>query len=188
MTKREEQRDATKKRIYDCAFQLFEKNGYQNVKVADIAKEAGVSIGGVYHHYKSKEEIIDYGYYAFDQDLQDYYEKANPRSPRSGIETLIDYQMQTCVSEGCSIISISFKYQINAENEYRYSKDRYLWKMLIQNLASAGLTRAKQEEAASSILRVSRGCVYDWCCRNGSFDLVREMRKLLKMILSYYSI
>ncbi|MDY3035487.1 MAG: TetR/AcrR family transcriptional regulator [Absicoccus sp.] len=188
MTTRDRQREETKKRIYDCAFQLFEKKGFDNVKVQDIAKAAGISIGGLYHHYRSKADIIDFGYFAFDEQLEEQYQTQKFKSPREGIEALIRFQMQTCVDTGVEIISITFRNQINAENHYRYSEDRYLTKQLIANLKKAGLDEAKQKQVAEALLRTARGYVYDWCCRKSSFDLVGATLEQVDIILAYYQI
>lgn len=188
MTTRDQQREETKKRIYDCAFQLFEKKGFDNVKVQDIAKAAGISIGGLYHHYKSKADIIDFGYFTFDEQLEEQYQTQNFKSPREGIEALVRFQMQTCVDTGVEIISITFRNQINAENQYRYSENRYLTRQLIANLKKAGLDETKQKQVAEAILRTARGYVYDWCCRKGSFDLVYETLAQINIILAYYQI
>ena len=188
MNSREKQREETKKRIYECAFRLFVDKGFANVKVQDIAVEAGISIGGLYHHYKSKEDILDYGYYAFDEDLKEYYGRQEIHSPREGIHALIGYQMQVCVERGASIISITFRNQLGAKTTYRYWNGRFLWTKLVENLQEAGLDQASSEEAGRYILRTARGSVYDWCCLDGGFDLVLETLSQIDMILEHYGI
>jgi AcrR family transcriptional regulator len=47
----------TRKSIILTAKRLFVEKGYFNTSMRDIAKEAGVSTGALYHHFKSKEEI-----------------------------------------------------------------------------------------------------------------------------------
>ena len=43
--------------ILSTALELFTRKGYFNTSVHDIKRAADVSIGAVYHHFKSKEEI-----------------------------------------------------------------------------------------------------------------------------------
>ncbi len=43
--------------ILATALQLFTKLGYFNTSVHDIQRQAGVSIGSIYHHFKNKEAI-----------------------------------------------------------------------------------------------------------------------------------
>ena len=45
--------------IVDAAIMVFGKKGYRNATVPEIARMAGLSVGGVYWYYKSKDEIVD---------------------------------------------------------------------------------------------------------------------------------
>jgi AcrR family transcriptional regulator len=48
----------TRKRILDAASQVFSRRGYGQATVEEIAAEAGVSNGALYHHFASKEELF----------------------------------------------------------------------------------------------------------------------------------
>ncbi|WP_407282947.1 TetR/AcrR family transcriptional regulator [Methanolobus sp. WCC1] len=48
-----------KDRIINSAHELFSEKGYDKTTVADIIQKAGSSKGGFYHHFKSKEEVIE---------------------------------------------------------------------------------------------------------------------------------
>jgi TetR/AcrR family fatty acid metabolism transcriptional regulator len=52
---------ATDKRrlILDAAVRVFARQGFHTCRVSDIADEAGVAYGLVYHYFSSKEEILD---------------------------------------------------------------------------------------------------------------------------------
>ena len=47
-----------KKRIIDAAIKLFSEKGYHGATTALIAKEAGVSQGIIFHHFKNKEDLF----------------------------------------------------------------------------------------------------------------------------------
>ncbi len=47
----------TKKRILEAAKTLFVERNYGKVPIADIAAQAKVSTGALYHHFSSKEDI-----------------------------------------------------------------------------------------------------------------------------------
>ena len=50
----------TVEKILDAAQRLFLEKGYDNTTIQDIVNELdGLSKGAVYHHFKSKEEIMD---------------------------------------------------------------------------------------------------------------------------------
>ncbi len=45
--------------ILDAAVRVFARQGFHTCRVSDIADEAGVAYGLVYHYFSSKEEILD---------------------------------------------------------------------------------------------------------------------------------
>ena len=45
-------------RIVDAAAQLFRERGFDGVAVADLMKEVGLTHGGFYGHFSSKEELM----------------------------------------------------------------------------------------------------------------------------------
>ena len=47
-----------KSQILDAAIQVFARKGFDAARMEDIAQEAGLSIGGVYWYFKSKDEVI----------------------------------------------------------------------------------------------------------------------------------
>ena len=52
--------EVTVQRILDAATKLFLEKGYENTTIQDIVNELGdLSKGAIYHHFKSKEEIIE---------------------------------------------------------------------------------------------------------------------------------
>ena len=51
--------EVRKEELVDCAEALFLSKGYEETTVADIIERAQVSKGGFYHHFESKEELLD---------------------------------------------------------------------------------------------------------------------------------
>src|SRR3954467_22735 len=45
--------------ILDAAVRVFARQGFHTCRVADIADEAGVAYGLVYHYFQSKDEVLD---------------------------------------------------------------------------------------------------------------------------------
>ena len=44
--------------ILDAAVRVFARDGYHTSRVGDIAEEAGVAHGLLYHYFSSKEEVL----------------------------------------------------------------------------------------------------------------------------------
>jgi AcrR family transcriptional regulator len=61
----EQSKTATHNPIYDIAARVMHERGYESTSMNDIAKAAGLTKAGLYHHIRSKEHllytILDYG-------------------------------------------------------------------------------------------------------------------------------
>jgi TetR/AcrR family transcriptional repressor of nem operon len=53
-----EQAAANRERIVDTAAQLFRERGFEGIGVADLMSEAGLTHGGFYGHFSSKEDLM----------------------------------------------------------------------------------------------------------------------------------
>ena len=53
-----EQAAASRERILDAATRLFRERGFDGIGVADLMREAGLTHGGFYGHFASKEELM----------------------------------------------------------------------------------------------------------------------------------
>ncbi len=51
--------ETTRLQIEDAAIELFMKNGYHGTSMRQIAEQAGLALGGIYNHFKSKDEIFE---------------------------------------------------------------------------------------------------------------------------------
>ncbi|MED4531417.1 TetR/AcrR family transcriptional regulator [Metabacillus fastidiosus] len=50
--------EKTIKQILSISYRLFLEKGYEQTTIQDIINELGMSKGAIYHHFKSKEEIL----------------------------------------------------------------------------------------------------------------------------------
>lgn len=80
--------EVTEERILDVAQRLFLEKGYENTTIQDIVDGlGGMTKGAVYHHFKSKEEILDaVGDRMFFQDNP--FEAVKKRQDLNGLEKL----------------------------------------------------------------------------------------------------
>ena len=76
--------------ILDAAVRVFARQGFHTCRVSDIADEAGVAYGLVYHYFNSKEQILDTLFLErWDVMLQAIAEAdASERSPRDKLHAI----------------------------------------------------------------------------------------------------
>lgn len=54
----QERSKKTRKKVLEAAKELFGENGFEETTTHLIASKAGISVGGVYAHFRNKEEIF----------------------------------------------------------------------------------------------------------------------------------
>ena len=59
MATRTAAQEERRRQILDAAVRAFAKNGYHACRVSDIAEEAGVAYGLVYHYFESKDAVLE---------------------------------------------------------------------------------------------------------------------------------
>lgn len=57
-SKRSDRSGDRRTQILDAAIRVFAQRGYHGCRVSDIADEAGIAYGLVYHYYQSKEAVL----------------------------------------------------------------------------------------------------------------------------------
>ncbi|MBC7872051.1 MAG: TetR family transcriptional regulator [Chitinophagaceae bacterium] len=76
----------TRERLIDAAVQTIHSIGAANLTLDAVAKEAGVSKGGLLHHFPSKDALIEavlrYFFVEFQQSVQQQYESEKNRPGR----------------------------------------------------------------------------------------------------------
>lgn len=90
--------EQTQERIVDVSVRLFLEKGYEQTTIQDILDALNLSKGGLYHHFKSKEEILEAvkkkrGQYAADM-LHDLIENTKAPNAKEKMKKIF-YQLCT---------------------------------------------------------------------------------------------
>lgn len=66
----------TRQTILEAASRVFTKDGYVDARMSDVAREAGLSLGGLYRYFENKEDL-------FSSVIRDLHEELFARSRSS---------------------------------------------------------------------------------------------------------
>lgn len=66
---RERKKQRTRELIADTAWRLFSERGFEEVPVAEVAREAEVSEATVFNYFATKEDLVFHRMEAFEQEL-----------------------------------------------------------------------------------------------------------------------
>src|SRR4249920_1642758 len=77
--------------LLDIAAKLFAERGFKNTTVRDIADAAGILSGSLYHHFDSKEAMVDELLDSFQTALWEQYDaiESSDRTPKQKLEAVV---------------------------------------------------------------------------------------------------
>ena len=79
--------EETVEKILDVSMRLFTEKGYEHTTIQDIVDALGMSKGAIYHHFKSKEDILDRINDRYYEDL-DWFPELDKIPGENGLEKL----------------------------------------------------------------------------------------------------
>lgn len=102
----------TRQRIVESARHLWKAKGYANVSIGQIMKDAGLTHGGFYAHFKSKDDLFAEA--ALDTAILERYRAmiSEPNvQPLAVFEMVLDYYLSAAhrdnPAEGCPLVALS---------------------------------------------------------------------------------
>ncbi|MCA3563058.1 MAG: TetR/AcrR family transcriptional regulator [Methylocystis sp.] len=156
-------KDDARGRVLAAAGRGFRKNGYAGIGVDGLAKEAGVTSGAFYGHFKSKESAFDAAVAAGFEGLRSSIVRRRAEDGEAWIERYIDFYLderRTCdLGEGCALQTLTP--EIGRGGSHARALYEAGMKGVVAEVAS-GLSRvpeAERETRAWALLSLLAGAV-----------------------------
>ncbi|MCA0385431.1 MAG: TetR/AcrR family transcriptional regulator [Firmicutes bacterium] len=172
MTNRQLQAIETKNRIYQAAIKLMEQQGFQDMKIEEVCKLAGVSVGSFYNYFKSKNEILMEIYKRADH----YFESvvAQDLTEDRTADKIITYFVHYAAYNEMTGLE-TVKQLFHPSNKLFVSKGRFMQALLMQVIKEGQekgeiSTELSPEDMTEFFFIAARGISYDWCSREGAYD------------------
>lgn len=174
--------------ILKAATRLTRQNGWKNTSVRDICEEAGVSVGAFYHHFASKQELMNRSFLLFDATLS-----AEP-TPDEGsavrrMKSVLLTQTAFIVREAGPLITEYYQNILGDKNKSAADPEREYYRRVLlyacqaeaQGLFKEGI---QPEYAAELLIKFVRGCIIDWCLHDFHYDVIARTDQELDLLLS----
>lgn len=200
-TRRDQQARESKDRIYEAGIALFSHKGVDETSIAEICRAARCSVGAFYHHFPTKDAIIEENFRRADQSVGDwgkFIDWDGLTANKAGTEASLPNRC--CGRE--AVLSYMDSYaRLVVSSGLEFSKRFYTWKTktfikkgrpmqtrlieLLQKGIDSGelCLDLPAEEACDWLFMCARGVVLHWCLHEGSFDLSGKMRSAIDRAL-----
>lgn len=192
--RRKEKAMETRARIQRCALELFEKNGYDNVSMREIAEAAHASIGSIYHHFKGKEEITAQVTELLDGACCAFYEELKRREQEEGagaagmLKRFFVYVQKTCAQYGNIRNFLIYRLRNPDPGLRPAAASRELCRIYGELLircreeGSVG-PEADLDEIMTLLVQAGCGMTAEWLMCSQTFDLERQAGRWFDVIM-----
>lgn len=191
LTPRKRQAIEMRAKIQSAALTLFNREGFENVSVEEIAQTVGCSVGNIYHYFKSKDELaiqvtqmVDEAYTALEEEYL-----ADRETP--GREKLLDFVGRSLeISASDEMLYKAFIHGLRyPEQAVLQKNDKRVYYRLLRELVDLC-----QEEGSihpsydpdclvEDLVVLHRGTLFEWRIYQESFDIAKQGRRMADALL-----
>lgn len=170
---------STKEKILEVARRLAVERGLDNLTIRDICKEAGVSVGAFYHHFSSKEKMMEDSFLIYDYNLYSKLDQYDPAQPLISLKKILMDQIifvssfphQLVVEYYRTILSSPSKNAINEKRTYYRAVDKFVGLAIEKGEFSSKYTR---DYLTNYFIKHIRGNLIHWCMNPNNINLVEQ--------------
>lgn len=191
MTARKQQAMQMRTRIQKAALDLFDKEGFENVSVEQVAHAVGCSVGNIYHYFKSKDELALQVTDSVDRIYLELEKKYAADAESAAYDKLMDFVGQTLristedeLLYKCFIQGLKYPEQGTLKDSDKRVYHRMLRQLVAACQAEGSISTAYSvAEVVEMMVTLHRGMLFEWRIYEEKFDLVQRGRKMAAALL-----
>ncbi len=185
----------SKSRIYEAAIAVITEKGFEEASIKEIVARAGVSVGAFYHHFASKDAVLEENFRLADDRFAHLTSQAGaetgiltPIDGATAADRIVDYLgLYGRFVE--KVAGLDFSRRLYTPRTKLFVKkgrpmQTVLAALIAEGVASGELKTDLSSAQASEWLFVgARGVAFHWCLMDGRFDLEKAMREYTRRAL-----
>jgi TetR/AcrR family transcriptional repressor of nem operon len=161
MRRSREEAAVTRQRIIEAAAAAFRKNGIAGTGLSDLMAAAGLTHGGFYRHFDSKDQIVAEAFTAAAESMtEELAASASKKSPHSGFRAIVETYLSAAhrdrPADGCPVAALGSEIARGDERTRAAATEALL--KLVEIIASqfaktpAGVARRRALAAAATMI------------------------------------
>ena len=180
----------TERRILNAALDLMRDRGFDKVSIRDICKEAGITTGAFYHHFSSKEALLESGFAPLDDYMAGALAGQEEEPPDLRLWRILSAYAKFMEQSG-ELIGRYYQRRIAEPGTRSMDATRYTLRAMLDCFRQAegeGLLRPEHppEWVADFCFRHFRGVVIDWALHQYSYPLLPKMQEDYKLFATLF--
>ena len=191
LTPRKRQAIEMRAKIQSAALTLFNREGFENVSVEEIAQTVGCSVGNIYHYFKSKDELAIQVTQMVDEAYTALEEEYLADRETSGREKLLDFVGRSLeISASDEMLYKAFIHGLRyPEQAVLQKNDKRVYYRLLRELVDLcqeeGSIHPSYDPDAlvEDLVVLHRGTLFEWRIYQEGFDIAKQGRRMADALL-----
>lgn len=191
LTPRKRQAIEMRAKIQIAALTLFNREGFENVSVEEIAQTVGCSVGNIYHYFKSKDELAIQVTQMVDEAYTVLEEEYLADRETSGREKLLDFVGRSLeISASDEMLYKAFIHGLRyPEQAVLQKNDKRVYYRLLRELVDLcqeeGSIHPSYDPDAlvEDLVVLHRGTLFEWRIYQEGFDIAKQGRRMADALL-----
>lgn len=188
---RRRQSRETEKRLMQTAWELMSEQSFDAVSVRDICRKAGVTTGAFYHHFPTKEALLDRGYERMDDFIRARVEKSPASRAIDNLRAIFLSYAAYMEQESGELTARFYQNLLSSRSLQAFDQERYIYtavgRYFSQAVSEGDLTdRYPSAYMADFCVRHFRGTVIDWAFHKYAYPLSRQMESEFRFLCDLF--
>lgn len=191
LTPRKRQAIEMRAKIQSAALTLFNREGFENVSVEEIAQTVGCSVGNIYHYFKSKDELAIQVTQMVDEAYTTLEEEYLADRETSGREKLLDFVGRSLeISASDEMLYKAFIHGLRyPEQAVLQKNDKRVYYRLLRELVDLCQREGSIHPSydpdclVEDLVVLHRGTLFEWRIYQEGFDIAKQGRRMADALL-----
>lgn len=191
LTPRKRQAIEMRAKIQSAALTLFNREGFENVSVEEIAQTVGCSVGNIYHYFKSKDELAIQVTHMVDEAYTALEEEYLADRETSGREKLLDFVGRSLeISASDEMLYKAFIHGLRyPEQAVLQKNDKRVYYRLLRELVDLCQEEGSihpsydPDRLVEDLVVLHRGTLFEWRIYQEGFDIAKQGRRMADALL-----
>ena len=183
LTDQQKKSEEIRKRIVKTAYALFHTYGYDKVSMREIAASCNVTTGALYHHFKSKHDILKASFLrSLDGDvLQEKYKTTE--TPLQDLEDFLCVRMPSIAMEDGQEIT-KVRYYSIVRFDHSSILEKCVYTLVSRGQALGFITNQfSLSEISEFLCSLYRGCAYQYSVSDSPVNLKELMSERYRVAI-----
>ena len=183
---------STKIKIFETARKLALEKGFEVLTIRDICSDADISIGAFYHHFSSKEEMINESFLMYDYDLDTRLSLYQQTTPLISLKNILLDQVSFVSGFPHKLVAEYYRAILSSTENGAVNEDRTYYKAVDYFVALAIETKQftskyTKEYLTNYFIKYIRGNLIHWCLNPNKMDVLTQTSEELDELFDLFT-